>query len=125
MEIAVWLETDSLLLSDDCLTGYRAICFDQYFHAEFPSFIAKQQLHINCLELLTIVFCCSSFKGQRLIIHCDNQSSVPENTSYKHVLQQLVIRLKSGQNFWKVKIIDCPITCQDGHQISDALLVEK
>jgi hypothetical protein len=28
---------------------------DQFVHAIFPPFITEQNLHINCLELLTIV----------------------------------------------------------------------
>jgi hypothetical protein len=28
---------------------------DQFFHAIFPPFLTEQNLHINCLELLTIV----------------------------------------------------------------------
>ena len=37
-----------------CL-GCGAICFREYFHCEFPDFIPSQDLHINELELLTVV----------------------------------------------------------------------
>lgn len=75
--IAEWSEQDSLLASDACSTGCGAICSDQYLHAELLYFIVRQQVHINCLKLLTIVVCLKkwgySFKDQRLIIYCDNQ----------------------------------------------------
>ena len=42
-------------ICDACLEGLGAINSDQYFHAVFPSFIQDLHLHINSLELLTIV----------------------------------------------------------------------
>lgn len=35
--------------------GLGGMFEDQLFHAIFPPFITEQNLHINCLELLTIV----------------------------------------------------------------------
>jgi hypothetical protein len=53
---------------------------DQFVHAIFPPFITEQNLHINCLELLTIVV---SFRtwgkhmtGKIILFFCDNEASV-------------------------------------------------
>ncbi len=52
----------------------------QFFHCSFPSFIQDKGLDINCLELLTIIVACKvwgkSWKGERLVVHCDNLVSV-------------------------------------------------
>ena len=59
---------------------YSLVFGNLYFHCSFPAFILKQTGHINCLELLTIVLALkiwgNHFKGKKLIIYCDNSSSV-------------------------------------------------
>ena len=56
--------------TDSCLTGCGGVSGNEYFHAEFPSFIQDLNLHINALELLTIVVALRiwghKFKGKRL-----------------------------------------------------------
>ena len=63
---------------DACLEGLGAISSDKYFHAVFPSFIPDLHLHINSLELLTIVVSMKmwgkNFRGKKM--YCDNEASV-------------------------------------------------
>ena len=51
----------------------------EVFHEEFPPFIIEQQLHINALELLTIVVALKVWgkrlRGKKALILCDNMSS--------------------------------------------------
>jgi hypothetical protein len=50
---------------------------DQFFHAIFPPFITEQNLHINCLELLTIVVSLRTWgkymTDKRILFFCDNE----------------------------------------------------
>ena len=70
---------DEEFASDSCLTGCGGVSGSEYFHAEFPAFIQDLELHINALELLTIVIALKiwghKFKGKRLLVNCDNLSS--------------------------------------------------
>ena len=80
MNFRDWSEPDLHLSSDACLVGCGGIAGNQFFHALFPKFIVKKQLHINALELLSIVVClklwAEFFRGLKLLIYCDNASSV-------------------------------------------------
>ena len=75
-----WSEPDEILSSDACLTGCGAWVEDEYFHQRFPEFILNQRLHINALELLTVVVALKVWgprlKGKRLLGFCDNTASV-------------------------------------------------
>ena len=72
-------QPDDEFATDSCLTGCGGVSGREYFHAAFPPFIQDLQLHINALELLTIVIALRiwghKFKGKRLLVHCDNLSS--------------------------------------------------
>ena len=72
-------QPDDEFATDSCLTCCGAVSGREYFHAVFPPFIQDLQLHINALELLTIVISLRiwghKFKGKRLVVHCDNLSS--------------------------------------------------
>ena len=50
-----------------------------FFHEEFPPFITQQSLHINALELLTIVVVLKiwgkKLRGKKVLIFTDNMSS--------------------------------------------------
>ena len=74
-----WLEADSAISTDACLTGCGGICGNMYFHSRFPGFIEEQQLHISALELLAVVVGLKlwgqQMKGKRLVILCDNLAS--------------------------------------------------
>ena len=54
MDFEEWSEPDQLCATDACLVGAGTFA-DSCFHCEFPDFIRKENLHINNLELLTIV----------------------------------------------------------------------
>jgi hypothetical protein len=43
--------------SDACLTGCGGWFKCNFFHTVFPEFILDATLHINCLELLSIIVC--------------------------------------------------------------------
>lgn len=52
----------------------------QFFHSTFPEAIARQGLHINALELLTLTVALklwgSTLIGKRILVFCDNMASV-------------------------------------------------
>ncbi|CAC5419054.1 unnamed protein product [Mytilus coruscus] len=67
-------------LCDSTLVGCGGICNGRYFHTVFPAFIRRKQLHINALELLCVMMClkvwASVLEGSKIVIYCDNSSSV-------------------------------------------------
>jgi hypothetical protein len=71
-----WPNPDEHISCDACLEGLCAISLDQYFPAVFPSFIQDLHLHINSLELLTIVVSLKmwgkNFTGKKIVMYCDN-----------------------------------------------------
>ncbi|CAG2198093.1 unnamed protein product [Mytilus edulis] len=75
-----WSSPDCVLSCDSTLIVCGGICNGRYFHTVFPTFIRRQQLHINALELLCVMVClkvwASVLKGSRIVIYCDNSSSV-------------------------------------------------
>ncbi len=79
MSIVDWSEPDSILSTDACLHGCGGVFGRQYFHTGCPEDIIECQLHINALELLTIVIALklwgAQLKVHRIIVICDNQSS--------------------------------------------------
>ena len=72
-------EPDALFSWDACPSGCGGMMQDSYFHEEFPPFIQEMKLHINALELLTIVVALklwgSKLRGKKVLILCDNMSS--------------------------------------------------
>jgi hypothetical protein len=81
MAIEEWSRVDEVFASDACLTGCGAWCVErEYFHAEFPGEIKELDLHINGLEMLTIIVACKlwgrKWQGKRIVIQCDNSASV-------------------------------------------------
>lgn len=60
------------------MVGCGGICGSSYFHREFPEFLLQRSLHINALELLTIIVCLKLWgsKGKRIAVYCDNLVSV-------------------------------------------------
>ncbi|CAG2211665.1 unnamed protein product [Mytilus edulis] len=71
---------DQLFSVDACLTGCGGWMDGRYFHCSFPEFILDQNLHINLLEMLTIVVALKlwgkHFTNLKVIIYCDNMVSV-------------------------------------------------
>ena len=72
-------EPDALFSCDACPSGCGGMMQDSYFHKEFPPFIQEIKLHINALELLTIVVALklwgTKLRGKKVLILCDNMSS--------------------------------------------------
>lgn len=75
-----WSEPDGIFACDACPTGCGGIMQSSYFHEQFPDFIMEKHLHINALELLTVVVALKvwghKLKGKKVLIYCDNLSSV-------------------------------------------------
>ena len=75
----ITVSNPELFACDSCLSACGAICFGEYFHAQFPSFIVQQNLNINQLKLLTIVVSLKLWHhklcGLSLEILTDNQTS--------------------------------------------------
>ena len=80
MDLEDWRKPDQLCSTDTCLIGAGATFAENYFHCNFPDFIREQQLHINNLELLTIVVAVKVWghllTGKKLVIKRDNKSSI-------------------------------------------------
>ncbi len=78
---ADWSHPDQVFACDACLSGCGAWTEElEYFHSEFPQFIQDLKLHINALELLTIVVSCKvwgrRWSGLKIKIFCDNDATV-------------------------------------------------
>ena len=80
MDLKEWSQPDQFAASDACLTSCRGFSEGKFFHTKFPDFILNQKLHINALELLTVVITVKlwgkGWKGKKIVINCDNASSV-------------------------------------------------
>ena len=59
LSVEEWSQPDKVLASDACLVAIGAGGWfnGSYFHCKFSTFIQSQSLHINALELLTILVC--------------------------------------------------------------------
>ena len=79
MDLEDWSNPDDILSCDACLIGCGGWFEGNFFHCEFPSFIRSQNLHINALELLTIVVAVKmwgfALKGKKVVVNCDNSTS--------------------------------------------------
>ena len=75
-----WCKPDSVVASDACLTGCGGCANGEYFACQFPECIASLSLDINALELLSIVVAAKlwgdRWKGKRILLYCDNTTSV-------------------------------------------------
>ena len=75
-----WSLPDEVCAVDACLVGCGGTFDNYFFHSGFPEFIREQNLHINCLELLTCIIAIKLWEkywgGQRIQINCDNRASV-------------------------------------------------
>ena len=80
MVLEEWSKPDEILSCDACLTGCGGWFNGKYFHKPFQQFITDQSLHINELELLTVVICLKTWgnmcRNQRIVIYCDNLTSI-------------------------------------------------
>ncbi len=55
MAIEDWSSPDEIFATDACLVGGGGWCQGIYFHTSFADFIIQQGLHINALELFTVI----------------------------------------------------------------------
>ncbi|CAC5376459.1 unnamed protein product [Mytilus coruscus] len=80
MMLEEWSKPDEVFSSDACLSGCGGWFSGKFFHQVFPEFIIDSNLHINCLELLSIIVClklwAQCFRGKKIRIMCDNITSV-------------------------------------------------
>ena len=74
-----WSNPDAIVSCDACLKGCGGWFEGEFFHSPFPCFVVVQ-LHINALELLTLVVALKlwgmAWKGYRIKLFCDNEASV-------------------------------------------------
>ncbi|CAG2215233.1 unnamed protein product [Mytilus edulis] len=75
-----WSKPNEIFSSDACMTDCSGIFKQHFFHVEFLDAIVNEQLHINALEMLTVVVCLklwgTKLKGKRIIIKCGNHVTV-------------------------------------------------
>ena len=80
MAVERWSVVGAVIATDACLEGCGGVGLGEYFHSPFPKWIQRKAFHINALELLTIVVALRiwghKLTGKRILIHCDNLSSV-------------------------------------------------
>ncbi len=77
MAMEEWSRPDEVFSTDACLVGCGGWSADRtYFHTAFPESVTKKGVHINGLELLTIVVACKmwggKWAGKRIVVQCDN-----------------------------------------------------
>jgi len=70
MMLEEWSEPDSVISTDACLTGGGGWMHGKYFSSVFPEEVLKLDLHINALELLTLLVSlklwCPDLSGKRI-----------------------------------------------------------
>lgn len=108
---AEWSEPDALVACDACLEGAGGFYEGRYFHCRFPQFIVDQSIHINGLELLTIIV---AFKvwgrlltRKKVLMLCDNLSSVVVSQTGRakdRVLQACLRELVYTQARWGFEV---------------------
>ena len=79
MDLHEWGQPDAVLASDACLEGCGSWFNGKFFHTTFPQFIVDMKLHINALELITIVVAVKLWgaflKGTKLVVNTDSSVS--------------------------------------------------
>jgi hypothetical protein len=78
LNLQEWTEPDENMAFDACLVDCGGVSNGCYFYCISPEFIIQQNLHINALELLSIIVCLKLWgqKGKQICIQCDNMISV-------------------------------------------------
>lgn len=75
-----WSAPDEVFSTDACLEGCGGWFSGAFFHARFPQSISSKFLHVNALELLTVMVAlkiwAKCLTGKRVTILCDNMASV-------------------------------------------------
>lgn len=52
-----WSKPDAVFSSDACPTGCGDILESNSFNSEFPEFVINMDLHINILEMMSVIVC--------------------------------------------------------------------
>ena len=52
-----WSKSDAFFSSDVCPTGCGGIFESNFFHSNFPEFVINMDLHINILEIMSVIVC--------------------------------------------------------------------
>lgn len=77
-----YADVNEIIETDACMSGCGGVNFvtGEFFHCEFPKFIKELNLHINELELLTVMVAIKLWKdkmrGVRARVQCDNTAAV-------------------------------------------------
>ena len=75
-----WSAPDAVISSDACLEGGGGWFEGKYFHVRFPLFLKEAKVHINGLELITLIVALKVWgkylKRKKVTMLCDNLSSV-------------------------------------------------
>ena len=94
----VTIANPNLFACDACLSGCGAVCFGEYFKRSFPPAILALTLHINALELLTVVVTvklwATRLQGLNVELYSDNTAciAVINNKSSSNVNMQCCLR---------------------------------
>jgi hypothetical protein len=105
-----WSSPDSIISTDACLTGGGGWMQGRFFSSVFPQKVLDLDLHINALELLTLLISlrlwCPSLSRKRIQVFCDNEATVTVINSGRckdkfmlSVLREIVF-LCSKNNCW-------------------------
>lgn len=92
------IQCHDLFACDACLSGCGAVCFGEYFKRCFPPAILALTLHINVLELLTVVVTvklwATSLQGLNVELYSDNTACIAaiNNKSSSNVHIQCCLR---------------------------------
>lgn len=98
MILEEWCEPDEVFSSDSCLSSCGGFWHGNFFHVDFPKFVADKRYSINILEILSVIICMKlwgfSFKGKRIQVYCDNSAvcSVINSGKAKCVMLQDCLR---------------------------------
>ena len=75
-----WSDPDEVISSDACLIAGGALSSKQFFHKVFPKYVVDMNLHINALELLTLVVAVRVFepdiRGKCFVMYCELKRSL-------------------------------------------------
>ena len=108
MDLEEWGEPDILAASDSYLTGCGNFSEGKFFLTVFPDFISKQNLHINCLELLAIMVTVKLWgkywRGKKIVLYTDNQNScralnsgISRNSFMQSCLREICFHAATGE----------------------------
>ena len=80
MPLVNWSAPDAVLSCDGCFEGCGGWFDGKFFHASFPPEVRDLELHVNALELLTLMVSLKLWghllRGLRVKLFCDNEASV-------------------------------------------------